>query len=236
MIDPFANNLRLGERIRQRRQELNLSLRDLGTQTGLSATYLSGLERGANNPTLATIRRIANALQIAIYRLLADSREQDLIVRRQRRSQVTFSDSDVKYEMLTPQLNRKMLVYQLSISPSAGNVIQQPFGEPTEEFILVLSGRLEVSISGECYELETGDSIYFENRLLDSIRVSATRTLNTSPHGRDLTDRPVALTWVVTANNPEDSTPDNSEDDMRRFRGQTGPFLSYLVRNRTVAI
>jgi len=80
-----------------------------------------------------------------------------------------FPDSQVRYEILTPQLTRKMVLFQVSLPPEAGNIMQQPLAEPTEECIVVLAGRVQIQLAGQIYELAAGDSIYFENLYLESI-------------------------------------------------------------------
>lgn len=170
MNDFSTDNLQFGLRIKERRQELALSLRDLAEVTDLSATFLSALERGQANPTLASARRIANALGVPLHRLLTDSSDDSLVVTKDQRRQMTFPDSHVKYEILTPQITRRMVLFQVCLPPEAGNIMQQPLAEPTEECIVVLEGKIEIQLSGQSYELNAGDSIYFENRYLESIR------------------------------------------------------------------
>ena len=167
-----TENLRFGERIKERRTELDLSLRDLAGLTDLSTTFLSSLERGQANPTLASARRIALALKVPLHRLLADSAEGDVVVTKDRRRQMVFPDSHVKYEILTPQLTRKMVLFLVSVPPEAGNIMQQPLAEPTEECIVVMEGDIEIQLAGQIYQLAAGDSIYFENRFMESIRAT----------------------------------------------------------------
>ena len=69
MSDPSLPDdevLRLGVHIKSKRTELGLSLRDLAATTGLSATFLSNLERGIANPTLDSLRKVSNALNTPI--------------------------------------------------------------------------------------------------------------------------------------------------------------------------
>jgi transcriptional regulator with XRE-family HTH domain len=56
---------RLGDAIRERREELGLSQEDLALECGLHRTYISQLERGQKSPTLRALSLIANALQTA---------------------------------------------------------------------------------------------------------------------------------------------------------------------------
>jgi transcriptional regulator with XRE-family HTH domain len=159
-----------GERIKERRQELDLSLRDLAELTNLSATFLSNLERGRANPTLASALSIAHALKIALPRLLADSTADNLVVRSDKRVRLVFPDTHVSYEVLTPQVTRKMVLFRVCLAPETGYTLQQLVGDPSEECIVVLAGTVEITLAGKIHELQAGDCIYFENRYLENIR------------------------------------------------------------------
>lgn len=63
----------LGSAIRDRRAELGLSQEALGERAVLDRTYVSGVERGVRNPTVATLARIAEALEIRLSALLHDA-------------------------------------------------------------------------------------------------------------------------------------------------------------------
>ncbi|WP_234624610.1 helix-turn-helix domain-containing protein [Agrobacterium vitis] len=52
----------LGENIRSRRQELEISQERLAEQAGLHRTYVGGVERGERNVSLDNILSIARAL------------------------------------------------------------------------------------------------------------------------------------------------------------------------------
>jgi transcriptional regulator with XRE-family HTH domain len=162
---------RLGARIKERRVELGLSLRDLASITSLSATFLSSLERGLANPTLDSLRRVSNALGIPILRLADNGREQRPVVRHDRRRYITLPRSHVRYEILTPALTKKLALFQVEATEEHGELVAQPLAEPTEECILVLVGCIAVTVAGQTYELEAGDSVYFEGHELESIRV-----------------------------------------------------------------
>ena len=59
-----------GEAIRKRRGELGLSQEALAEACDLDRTYISGIERGARNPSLANILKIADALRLGPAELL----------------------------------------------------------------------------------------------------------------------------------------------------------------------
>jgi transcriptional regulator with XRE-family HTH domain len=162
---------RLGAYIKAQRLELGLSLRDLSATTGLSATFLSNLERGIANPTLDSLRKVSNALKKPILYMANNQREASPVVRSHQRRMLNLSNGHIHYEILTPTLNKKMVVFQARVSAEDGNIVVGPLAEPTEECLVMLSGRIQVVLSGQEYELDAGDSIYFDGANLESITV-----------------------------------------------------------------
>ncbi|MEH2282030.1 MAG: helix-turn-helix transcriptional regulator [Nostoc sp.] len=57
---------RFGKAVRRRRRELDLSQEQLAERAELHRTYISNLERGELNPSLETMEKLANALDISI--------------------------------------------------------------------------------------------------------------------------------------------------------------------------
>jgi transcriptional regulator with XRE-family HTH domain len=165
------DNRRLGLEIKARRTALGMSLRDLATQTGLSPTFISSLERGIGNPTLDSLRKVSNALNMPIFRLIGGAADRSPIVRHDERKHLTLPPGHVRFEIMTPTLTRKMVAFQVRATANEGDLVVQPLVEPTEELLVVLSGRLRLELAGQVYMLEAGDSAYFEGRDLESIRV-----------------------------------------------------------------
>src|SRR5918995_4998039 len=65
-IDPGEN---LGGRLRQARLQANLSLREVARQLGVSASFVSQLENGKSQPSVATLYSLAQVLGVSIDRL-----------------------------------------------------------------------------------------------------------------------------------------------------------------------
>ena len=53
-----------GKTLKSRRQSINLSQEQLGVESGLSRSYISDLENGKKDPSLFTIFKLANALDL----------------------------------------------------------------------------------------------------------------------------------------------------------------------------
>jgi CheY-like chemotaxis protein/DNA-binding XRE family transcriptional regulator len=62
---------RIGQRVRQAREERGWTLESLAERTGIQAPNLSRLEAGKHLPSLPTLERVAGALGISIAQLLA---------------------------------------------------------------------------------------------------------------------------------------------------------------------
>ena len=65
-----AISKKFGKNLKKIRLERKMSQGDIARALGVHRSYISGLERGVRNPTLANIERIAKALGINIQKLL----------------------------------------------------------------------------------------------------------------------------------------------------------------------
>ena len=63
--------MRLAERFRELRKERGWRLKDVAEATGLSIPYLSDLERDRTNPSLETLRTLAEAYGMSVHDLMA---------------------------------------------------------------------------------------------------------------------------------------------------------------------
>ena len=151
----------IGERIRARRNELGLSLRDLAEKVDLTASFLSQIERNLADPSIKSLHKIADALGVPMLYFLADTESPSPVIRKDERKRLQLPRSRVTFELLTPDLNRKMELFIARLDPAHGNIAHK-LAHPTEECILVLEGRLRVQLDDAVYDLEPGDSIYFE--------------------------------------------------------------------------
>lgn len=62
--------IQFGKKLREARLNKKLSQGDVAKILGVHRTYISGLERGRRNPSLLTVQKIANALNISVKNLL----------------------------------------------------------------------------------------------------------------------------------------------------------------------
>ncbi len=66
---------KIGKRIAEKRQKINMSQEELAEKVDSSANYISNLERNKRHPSLVMLIKIANELDISIDYLLSDDEE-----------------------------------------------------------------------------------------------------------------------------------------------------------------
>lgn len=165
--------LKLGQRIQERREQMGLSLRDLANRAGVTASFLSQLERGQSNPSLKSLQTIANILDVSIFYLLVeDSSDSHYLVRNRQGPRFFLSDSNVDLEAISPGPNadKKMLGFVGRLQPGYDHEVI-PSRLSTEECIHILTGCLRVELESDGYTLDIGDSITFDGTELRRLAV-----------------------------------------------------------------
>jgi transcriptional regulator with XRE-family HTH domain len=164
--DPY--DLRVGQRIRERRKTRRMTLEEVGSATGISTAQLSMIERGLASPSVKGLREICRTLQISVAWLFEeedrdDGPESGVIVRRHRRKRFDLSKKKMHKELLTPDLSGKLQFLWIEMQPG-GSSGEEPYAHEGEETGLVLEGRMALEVEGTEFVLEEGDSFRFESR------------------------------------------------------------------------
>src|SRR5512144_924107 len=104
--DPAASaHGAVGSRVKNLREAMDLSLRDLAERSGVSAPMLSQVERGETSPTVSVAERIAGGLDLRLSQLLRlDEGGAVVVVRRAERRKGPAAARGHRYELLTPPL------------------------------------------------------------------------------------------------------------------------------------
>jgi transcriptional regulator with XRE-family HTH domain len=65
----------IGKRLRQIREQKNLSQGDIERKTGLLRSYISRIENGHAVPAIETLKKLAKGLEVPLYQLFYDAEE-----------------------------------------------------------------------------------------------------------------------------------------------------------------
>jgi XRE family transcriptional regulator, regulator of sulfur utilization len=155
----------LGQRVRNLREGMGLSLRDLADRTGVSAPMLSQVERGETSPTLNVATRIASGLDLTLSQLLRLDEEAHVVVVRSGERRHTKRGGHA-IEELTPPLpgqRADVSAHKLAAGASTGGPDDPPMHEPgSRETAVVTDGKVDLVIDGASHSLSEGDSVTFD--------------------------------------------------------------------------
>jgi len=164
-FDKDAVSIDVGGQLRQLRQSIGVSMRELARMSGLSANALSMIERGKTSPSVSTLYKLASAIGVPITAFFRSEPSQKDVVYCQasERARVPFMRGlweGLGGESFIGRVEPFMLT--LESGASSG-----PFGieHSGHEFVLCLRGQLEYQVENEHYLLEPGDSLLFAAQL-----------------------------------------------------------------------
>lgn len=167
MVTP-ANDLLsvdVGGRLRELRVERGKSMRALARASGLSTNALSMIERGRTSPSVSTLYKISEALEVpitAFFRI--EPPKQEIVFRRaSERKRVNFPQG------IWEGLGGESFVghvepFMLTLQPGG---CSGPYGmlHTGHEFVMCLEGQIEYEVEGTQYLLNPGDSLIFAAQL-----------------------------------------------------------------------
>jgi transcriptional regulator with XRE-family HTH domain len=192
----------IGTRLREERERVNISQRELARRIGLSASLISQIESGQSKPSVSTLYAIVTELGVSVDDVFRGTEEHastehehvggsvegaepehDPVVRSDERHVIDL-DSGVRWERLTSHQHEDVdflhVIYDIGGSSAGDNMMMR---HPGREYGYVLSGHLGVQLGFEQHKLGPGDSIGFDS---------------TQPHRLwNLGEEPVHGIWFV---------------------------------------
>jgi transcriptional regulator with XRE-family HTH domain len=160
-----ALEIDLGARIRALRLARKATLRELAGRAGVTESFLSQVERGVASPSIATVQRIARALDQSIAELFAEKESVGLVVRAGERRRVAYPGLGAVDEFLTRSTNGRLQVILSTIEPGGGTGEEAYSHDSDEEVVVVLEGELDLWVGDEHYRLRAGDAVTLGSRV-----------------------------------------------------------------------
>jgi len=177
-VDLEFRKLKLGEKIRNLRLAKRHTLSHVAGKTGFSIGLLSQIENNAVSPPVATLLRVAKALDVNIgfFFREEESKDQAVVVRKDERKRVfrrmhaQHQDGGYLYEALAYKKNSKhMEPFLVEFEPKEKEALSF-LNHRGEEFLFLFRGRLAFHYKQEEIVLEAGDSLYFDASVPHSFR------------------------------------------------------------------
>jgi len=156
----------IGEKIKEIRTQKKMTHDRLANETGFSIDYLKKVESGKITPPVGTLLTIARAMEIDCGFFL---RQQESTLKKRIKAYTTRTDN-YAYTTLTPGAENKHLkAFRIIVEPMQAHkgVGYQHEGE---EFVYVLSGKMEVSVGEHINILEKDESLHFNSGIRHNLR------------------------------------------------------------------
>ena len=153
---------RIASNIRRRREDLGLSLAQLGQRSGVSKAMIAKVESGVSSPTAGLLGRLCAGLGVTMSTLMIEAEASGLSYIPAGR-QPTWKDPGTGLErtLVAPASARTQVeVARLRVPP--GTVVEYNLAPARwlRQHIVMLSGRLRFTLGTETTDLGPGDCIF----------------------------------------------------------------------------
>lgn len=164
--------MKLGQKIRITRESKGISLRKLAKEIGVSPSFISQVEQSKARPSIISLGKIAEVLGVNSSYLMGEESEAyspiETVSEMKNRFALTDLHNVVIKRLVPENINNSLEPTLLSLAPGASSeAMSYPQGE---DFLLVLSGEIEITLDDKPYVLREGDNIYFSSTLKHSFR------------------------------------------------------------------
>jgi len=153
--------INVGLAIKNIRIKKKISLKEVAARSGISSSMLSQIEKGNANPSLNTIKSVANVLNIPLFKLFLENTDQKSeinILKKEDRK--IMSTKDIDYELITPNVPTNLEVMKMTLKKKGSETSLTPKPHKGEEIALVLNGKVEIIIEESTATMVSGDSVY----------------------------------------------------------------------------
>lgn len=158
----------VGKKLKAIRLKQGLTIQELAGRSGVSSNMISRVERGLTIPSVQILMKLAEVFDKSVNYFVEEVTTTHEVVFSspgQRDTTVYDDDLNMHTESFTSGLrDPQFMAFQCTI-PRGGSSGRQQMYHPGDELIILLEGQLQVSIAGDTYLLEPGDSLSFKSHL-----------------------------------------------------------------------
>lgn len=148
----------LGRNLRQLRESRDRTQAELATLAGIPRATWANLESGNGNPTLAVLRRVADALQVTIEELIAQPRAACQFYPHGSLPERLRGTATVR--KLLPDAIPGMEIDRMEL-PGRATLVGVPHTPGTREYFICETGVVQVTAAGERWRMGPGDVLAF---------------------------------------------------------------------------
>lgn len=157
------------------RKNRGLSLDSMSELTGVSKAMLAQIENGKSNPTVTTLWKIANGLQVSFSAFLkeTDKPHFEKINMNELNPVIDDDGNYLVYSIFPFHPERKFEVFTIELKPGISHISEKHIGE---EYIVIQKGTLTLNLQGVEVKLNSNEAIKF-NADTEHIYINTTEEL-----------------------------------------------------------
>lgn len=150
------------------RVQSGMTLEQLSESSGLTRSYLSKVERGLSNPSIASAMTIASALGVTVENLFGQHDEDPITVTRAKNGRAGDPTSYLSMVAgLDPKRRMRAFIVRPSQKAGRGRIMSHHEGE---EVVFILTGKIEMQIGKRREILSPGDCVHFDSTIPHTLR------------------------------------------------------------------
>ena len=141
---------------------MGLSIDELAARVDLTKGHLSSIERDLASPSVASLLAICHALGLSVGTLFEGT--ETAVVRRGKRRRIEFGGKGLHDYLLSPSTRSRIQVVWSEMGPGGSGGDELYTIPAEEEFVMVISGQLLMTVAGQETLLAEGDAMTFDPR------------------------------------------------------------------------
>ena len=153
----------LGKTVQRLRKAYNLSLSELSEQSGVAKSIISQIERNETNPTLATIWRLAQALDVPIERVLQAAEDEPFVGRSSKGDTpiLVSDDGRCRLSIIGWIKTVEWLQWYDFTADPGGALASEAHQRGSVESLSVTAGELTVEVGGAVECARAGETLRY---------------------------------------------------------------------------
>jgi transcriptional regulator with XRE-family HTH domain len=160
----------VGARLRNLRQGRDMTLEALAEAAGLDKGYLSRLERGMKNPSIATVLRLSEALDVPVAELFGERLAEHAVRVTRVPDRLPLSSGTATAHGIEALSRDGAVLEAFVLHPAAEFSADGQAEHGGEELFFVVEGTIELRFADRGFVLEKGDCAQFPGHLSHRIR------------------------------------------------------------------
>ncbi len=150
--------MELGTKLKDMRQQKNLTQEELADRCELTKGYISQLENDLTSPSITTLCDLLNALGSNLSDFFHEETEEKIVFTEQE--YIEKRSDGMLWNWVIPNAQKNAMEPVL-VELEAGSSTQVDFPHEGEEFGFVLEGRIAIVRAGKTNNAKKGESFYF---------------------------------------------------------------------------